>query len=81
MKLTHRWLAALIAMTVSIALTGCSGAVFGHVAVLAVTVGIFFGTLSLNRRVTAETPAQDAAQDLPEEEEVSAFHLVARSVG
>jgi hypothetical protein len=45
MKLTPWYLAALA----PIAVAGCSGAVMGHVAVLAVAIGIFVGTLSLGR--------------------------------
>jgi hypothetical protein len=45
MKLTHWYLAAIAPLAVA----GCSGAFLGHVAVLAVTVGIFVGTLSLGR--------------------------------
>jgi hypothetical protein len=56
MKLTH-WYVAAIA---PIAALGVLGTAVGHLAVLAVTFGIFFGTLSLGRaRPTAalETPA------------------------
>jgi hypothetical protein len=45
MKLTPWYLAALA----PIAIAGCSGALMGHVAVLAVTIGIFVGTLTLGR--------------------------------
>src|SRR6478752_1771771 len=48
MKLTP-WCIAAIA---PIAVAGCSGTLFGHVAVLAVAIGIFFGTLSLGRHAT-----------------------------
>lgn len=50
MKLTPWYLAALA----PIAIAGCSGALMGHVAVLAVAIGIFIGTLSLGR---AHAPA------------------------
>jgi len=50
MKLTPWYLAALA----PIAVAGCSGALMGHVAVLAVAIGIFVGTLSLGRQ-TAPT--------------------------
>ena len=53
MKLTPWYLAALA----PIAIAGCSGALMGHVAVLAVTIAIFVGTLSLGRN----TPAAKAA--------------------
>jgi len=46
MKLTPWFLAALA----PIAVAGCSGALMGHVAVLAVAIGIFVGTLSLGRQ-------------------------------
>jgi hypothetical protein len=46
MKLTPWYLAALA----PIAVAGCSGALMGHVAVLAVALGIFVGTLSLGRQ-------------------------------
>ncbi|MCL2724241.1 MAG: hypothetical protein FWD69_07360 [Polyangiaceae bacterium] len=45
MKLTPWYLAALA----PIAIAGCSGTLMGHVAVLAVAIGIFVGTLSLGR--------------------------------
>jgi hypothetical protein len=45
MKLTPWYLAALAPLAVA----GCSGAFLGHFAVLAVTIGIFVGTLSLGR--------------------------------
>ncbi len=46
MKLTPWYLAALAPLAVA----GCSGAFLGHFAVLALTLGIFFGTLSLGRQ-------------------------------
>jgi hypothetical protein len=55
MKLTPWYLAALA----PIAVTGCSGTLMGHVAVLAVAIGIFVGTLSLGR--TPSTPADAAS--------------------
>jgi hypothetical protein len=53
MKLTPWYLAALAPLAVA----GCSGAFLGHFAVLAVTIGIFVGTLSLGR-------AQQARNDV-----------------
>ena len=53
MKLTPWYLAALA----PIAIAGCSGALMGHVAVLAVAIGIFVGTLSLGR-AHADSSAQ-----------------------
>jgi hypothetical protein len=70
MKLTP-WLLAAIA---PIAAAGCSGTLFGHVAVLAVTLGIFIGTLSLGRVAASASPlpaqttselAVDGASELP----------------
>ena len=55
MKLTPWYLAALA----PIAVAGCSGALMGHVAVLAVAIGIFVGTLSLGRQ-TNPTPGKAA---------------------
>lgn len=51
MRITPWYLAALAPF----AAAGCSGAYLGHAAVVALTVGIFFGTLSLGR-----TPAAPA---------------------
>ena len=53
MKLTPWYLAAIAPSAVA----GCSGTLLGHFAVLAVTLGIFIGTLSLGRQTT---PAADA---------------------
>jgi hypothetical protein len=55
MKLTHWYVAAFA----PIAALGCLGTAVGHLAVLAVTFGIFYGTLSLGRQRPAaalETP-------------------------
>jgi hypothetical protein len=49
MRLTPWYLAAIAPLAVA----GCSGAFFGHFAVLALTLGIFFGTLSLGRQAAA----------------------------
>ncbi len=49
MKLTPWYLAAIA----PIAVAGCSGTLLGHFAVLAVTLGIFVGTLSLGRHSAA----------------------------
>lgn len=56
MKLTPWYLAAIA----PIAVAGCSGTLLGHFAVLAVTLGIFVGTLSLGRH-TAASPKNIAA--------------------
>jgi len=58
MKLTPWYLAALA----PIAVAGCSGALMGHVAVLAVTIGIFVGTLSLGRQHGRPAASPDVAQ-------------------
>lgn len=42
-----RWLAATAA--VAVGSTGCEGAMWGNLVVLALSVGIFMGTLSLGR--------------------------------
>jgi hypothetical protein len=49
MKLTPWYLVAIA----PIAVAGCSGAFMGQCAVLAVTLGIFVGTLNLGRRTGA----------------------------
>jgi hypothetical protein len=48
MKLTPWYLAAIA----PIAVAGCSGTILGHMAVVAVTFGIFFGTLTLGKAQT-----------------------------
>lgn len=59
MKLTPWYLAALA----PIAIAGCSGAFMGHVAVLAVAIGIFVGTLSLGRaHASGASPENVASQ-------------------
>jgi hypothetical protein len=58
MKLTPWYLAAIA----PIAIAGCSGTVLGHVAVLAVTLGIFVGTLSLGRHTGSAGAPDPAAQ-------------------
>jgi len=58
MKLTPWYLAAIA----PIAVAGCSGTLLGHFAVLAVTLGIFVGTLSLGRHSAASiAPAKGIA--------------------
>ena len=58
MKLTPWYLAAVA----PIAVAGCSGAFLGHCAVLAVTLCIFVGTLSLGRTSTTAGEPQEAEQ-------------------
>lgn len=64
MKLTPWYLVAIA----PIAVAGCSGAFFGHCAVLAVTLCIFVGTLSLGRHAPAghAQVATTAATDVHE---------------
>jgi hypothetical protein len=66
MKLTPWYLVAIA----PIAVAGCSGAMFGQCAVLAVTFCIFIGTLSLGRQapgVGTASPVQPvAALETPE---------------
>ncbi|HRG96121.1 MAG TPA: hypothetical protein PLR99_07735 [Polyangiaceae bacterium] len=56
MKLTHWYVAALA----PIAIAGWSGALLGHMAVLALTIGIFVGTLSLNRQAPPALDQHDS---------------------
>ncbi len=57
MKLTPWYFVAIA----PIAVAGCSGAFLGHLAVLAVTVCIFVGTLTLGRHTGAPAaPAESA---------------------
>ena len=59
MKLTPWYLVAIA----PIAVAGCSGAFFGHVAVLAVTLCIFIGTLSLGRSTASRNlPAPESTE-------------------
>jgi hypothetical protein len=60
MKLTPWFLAALA----PIAVAGCSGALMGHVAVLAVAIGIFVGTLSLGRQTGSESDPKTVVTQL-----------------
>jgi hypothetical protein len=62
MKLTPWYLAAVA----PIAVAGCSGAFLGQCAVLAVTLCIFVGTLSLGRRTAQPSPAPAPPADLHE---------------
>ena len=56
MKITPWYLAALAPF----AAIGCSGAYLGHAAVVALTVGIFFGTLWLGRAPSPPAAPPDA---------------------
>jgi hypothetical protein len=56
MKLTPWYLVAIA----PIAVAGCSGAFLGQCAVLAVTLCIFIGTLSLGRHGSTPAPVESA---------------------
>lgn len=56
MKITPWYLAALAPF----AAIGCSGSYLGHAFVVVLTIGIFWGTLSLNR-----APASSSSSDPP----------------
>jgi len=58
MKLTPWYLVAIA----PIAVAGCSGAFLGHLAVLAVTLCIFIGTLSLGRAPTTRAMTQQTSE-------------------
>ncbi len=60
MKLTPWYLVALAPLAVA----GWSGALMGHVAVLAVTIGIFVGTLSLGKTTAADPATRAVATQL-----------------
>jgi hypothetical protein len=60
MKLAPWYFAAIAPLAVA----GCSGTFLGHFAVLAVTLGIFIGTLSLGRHTVATGKAAPAALDV-----------------
>lgn len=45
------WASLLVGLALVPHAAGCGGVIWGNVAVLAVTLGIFFGTLSLGRRI------------------------------
>jgi hypothetical protein len=62
MKLTPWYLVAIA----PIAVAGCSGAFLGHCAVLAVTLCIFVGTLTMSRQSRAPTAVLPEASDSSE---------------
>ena len=64
MKLTPWYLVAIA----PIAVAGCSGAFLGHFAVLAVTLCIFVGTLSLGRHAPAPGPVATDTTELHDAE-------------
>ena len=61
MKLTPWYLAALSPFAV----LGFSGALVGHLAILLVVLGIFIGTLTLNRTMKGELAQGDDGATLP----------------
>ena len=75
MKLTPWFLAAIA----PIAVAGCSGTLLGHFAVLAVTLGIFVGTLSLGRH-TVETAPATGLVALAEQSEPAALPALLRAL-
>lgn len=56
MKITPWYLAALAPF----AAIGCSGAYLGHAFVIVLTIGIFWGTLSLNRAPSSSSDPPNA---------------------
>ncbi len=62
MKLTPWYLVAIA----PIAVAGCSGAFLGHCAVLAVTLCIFVGTLTLGRHANPGGAAAVAGDETPD---------------
>jgi hypothetical protein len=55
-------LRTLLILTVALPLGGCTAALWGNLVVLAVTVGIFFGTLSLGRSTGEGTRSTDRSE-------------------
>lgn len=55
------WKIALAAAGLPLVLTGCSAALWGNIVVLAVTMGIFVGTLSLGRASATTRSAERSA--------------------
>lgn len=51
------------AMVLPVFMAGCSGALWGNLGVLLLTVGIFWGTLSLGRRADTTLSAQASASN------------------
>ena len=76
MKLTPWYLAALA----PIAIAGCSGTLMGHIAVLAVAIGIFVGTLSLGRERSSSARIDAPTAQQVESQAVDAQDLHAQSV-
>lgn len=55
----------LVALAAPLLVTGCSGALWGNVVVLAVSAGIFLGTLSLGRTSDATRSAEASTSSTP----------------
>ena len=53
-------ISTLTLLLAPLALAGCNGAFIGNIVVLGMTVGIFFGTLSLGRSADARSAARSA---------------------
>ena len=53
-----KWI--LLLTTTPFLLTGCQGALWGNMAVLGITVGVFFGTPSLGRTTEANPSTSTA---------------------
>ncbi|MEM6958339.1 MAG: hypothetical protein AAF645_21830 [Myxococcota bacterium] len=51
----------IAALTAPLLLAGCNAAMWGNLAVLGITVGIFFGTLGLGRTADSGRSRTDAA--------------------
>jgi len=58
-------LTTIVAIAAPFLLGGCSGALWGNVVVLAVSAGIFVGTLSLGRRSEATRSAEASTPTAP----------------
>jgi hypothetical protein len=63
MKLTPWYIVAIAPLAVA----GCSGAFMGQFAVLAVTLCIFIGTLSLGRQPRAAAPVLTDTAESPDQ--------------
>ncbi|NOY90764.1 MAG: hypothetical protein GXP55_06090 [Deltaproteobacteria bacterium] len=55
----------IAALVAPFLLAGCSGALWGNVVVLALSTGIFVGTLSLGRRGEATRSAEASSSTAP----------------
>ncbi|MDQ3036054.1 MAG: hypothetical protein M3Y87_26875 [Myxococcota bacterium] len=55
-------LPAVMALSAALLLGGCSGVLVGNLVVLAITLGIFFGTLGLGRASSPATRSADRSQ-------------------